>query len=397
MKKTRRVVMMAGAALVLLGAAAGTGRAEDPIKVGFSASKTGLFASASVTQTNGYELWAEQVNANGGLSVAGVKRPVQLVSYDDQSNPSMAAGIYEKLITSDKVDLLLSPFGTPNHFAVVPILERYKFPMIGSSAASVRLRELKPGNIWFPTSAFPDRMADVIVQVLQAQNYKTAAILTVQLPFALELKKFLGPALDKAGIKVVASADYPADIKDMTATLTTIKDAAPDAVIGLTFPADSVLYMQEAREISITAPFQMLSVGPTFAFFQKRFGANANGIATMGQWSPHETDWPKAKPFFDAYVAKFHERPEYFDSALAYMSAEITAQAVGRVGLDHDKLREDFATQTFDTINGPVRFQGIENVTTPTMLMQIQDGEAQIVWPKQTATASFKPKGAWAE
>ena len=79
------------------------------------------------------------------------------------------------------------------------------------------------------------------------------------------------------------------------------------------------------------------------------------------------------------------------------MSAEITAQAVGRVGLDHDKLREDIATQTFDTINGPVRFQGLENVTTPTMLMQIQDGEAQIVWPKQTATASFKPKGAWAE
>ncbi|HEX3503133.1 MAG TPA: amino acid ABC transporter substrate-binding protein [Xanthobacteraceae bacterium] len=394
--RTSRAVMLAAAALALLAVAAGTGRAEDPVKIGFSASKTGLFANASVTQTNGYDLWAEQVNAAGGLSVAGVKRPVQLISYDDQSNPSMAAEIYEKLITSDKVDLLFSPFGTPNHFSVVPILERYKFPMVGSSAASVRLRELKPGNIWFPTSAFPDRMADVIAQLLQAQNYKTAAILTVQLPFSLELKKFLLPALDKAGIKVLTTADYPADIKDMTPTLTAIKEAAPDAVIGLTFPADSVLYMQQAREIGITAPFQMLSVGPTYAFFQNRFGANANGIVMMGQWSPHQKDWPKAKPFFDAYVAKFHERPEYFDSALAYMSAEITAQAVGRAGLDHDKLRQDISIQTFDTINGPVRFQGVENVTTPTMLMQIQDGEAQIVWPKETASAPFKPKGAWA-
>src|ERR1700756_4785050 len=264
--------------LLLLAAAARPSLAADPVKVGFSASKTGLFASASVTQTNAYELWAMTVNASGGLSVAGVKRPVQLISYDDQSNPALATQIYEKLITNDKVDLLLPPFGTPNHFAIVPILERYKFPMVGSSAASVRLRELKPGNIWFPTSAFPDRMAQAIADLLQSQQYKTAAILTVQLPFALELKNFLLPALEKASIKVVASADYPADIKDMTPALTAIKNAAPDAVIGLTFPADSLLYMQQAREIGISAPFQMLSVGSTFDFFQKRFGDDANGI-----------------------------------------------------------------------------------------------------------------------
>jgi branched-chain amino acid transport system substrate-binding protein len=391
----RQVVARAVAWVSLLAAAVGSSYAADPVKVGYSASKTGLFASASVTQTNAYELWAATVNAEGGLSVAGVKRPVELVSYDDQSNPALAAQIYEKLITNDKVDLLLSPFGTPNHFAIVPILERYKFPMVGSSAASVRLRELKPGNIWFPTSAFPDRMAQAIADLLESQKFKTAAILTVQLPFALELKKFLLPALEKAGIKVVASADYPADIKDMTPTLTTIKSAAPDAVVGLTFPADSMLYMQQAREIGITAPFQMLSVGPTFAFFQKRFGDNASGIVMMGHWSPHQTAWPKAKPFFDAYFAKYNERPEYFDSALAYMSAEITEQAVAHVGLDHDKLRQEIGTATFDTINGPVKFKGVENVTTPTMLMQLQGSEAQIIWPKETASAPFKPKGAW--
>lgn len=391
----KRVVMRAVAGLSLLAAAVGSGDAAEPVKVGFSASMTGLFASGSVTQTNGYQLWADTVNAKGGISVAGVKRPVKLISYDDQSNPALAAQIYEKLITNDKVDLLLSPFGTPNHFAIVPILERYKFPMVGSSAASVKLRELKPGNIWFPTSAFPDRMAVAIADLLKSKNYKTAAILTVQLPFALELKQFLLPALKTAGIKVVASADYPATIKDMTPTLATIKSAAPDAVIGLTFPADSVLYMQQAREIGITAPFQMLSVGPTFAFFQKRFGANADGIVMMGHWSPHQAAWPKAKPFFDAYVAKFKERPEYFDSTLAYMSAEITEQAVNAVGLDHDKLRKEISTATFDTINGPVKFKGVENVTTPTMLMQLQGGEAQIVWPKEVATAPFAPKGAW--
>jgi branched-chain amino acid transport system substrate-binding protein len=139
----------------------------------------------------------------------------------------------------------------------------------------------------------------------------------------------------------------------------------------------------------------MLSVGPTFDFFQKRFGEDANGIVMMGHWSPHQAAWPRAKPFYDAYVARFHERPEYFDSALAYMSAEITQQAVAKAGLDHDKLRQEISTDTFETIDGPVAFNGVENAKTPTMVMQLQKGEAQIVWPTSMATAPFEPKEAW--
>ena len=369
--------------------------ASEPVRIGFSVSKTGLFADAATTQTNAYYLWRDQVNAAGGLDVGGTRRPVEFVVYDDQSSPPQTAKIYEKLITDDKVDLLLSPYGTPNHFAITAILERYKFPMVGSSAASVKLRDLKPGNIWFPTSAMPDRQAQAIADLLEAQHVKTAAILTVQLPFALELKSFLLPLLRKNGVSISSSADYPADVKDMTPTLAAIRQAAPDAVVGLSFPADSLVYMQQAREIGITAPFQMLSVGPTFDFFIKRFGENANGLVMMGHWSPHQAAWPKAKPFFDAYVAQFHERPEYFDSALAYMSCEITEQAVARAGLDHDKLREDISTHSFDTIDGPVAFKGVENVRTPTMLMQLQGGEAQIIWPPEMATAPFMPKPAW--
>ena len=375
--------------------AATSARAAEPVRIGFSVSKTGLFADAATTQTNAYHLWRDQVHAAGGLDVAGTRRSVEFVVYDDQSSPPQTAKIYEKLITDDKVDLLLSPYGTPNHFAITAILERYKFPMVGSSAASVKLRDLKPGNIWFPTSAMPDRQAQAIADLLEAQHVKSAAVLTVQLPFALELKNFLLPLLRKNGVIITSSADYPADVKDMTPTLAAIKQAAPDAVVGLSFPADSLVYMQQAREIGITAPFQMLSVGPTFDFFIKRFGENANGLVMMGHWSPHQAAWPKAKPFFDAYVAQFHERPEYFDSALAYMSCEITEQAVARAGLDHDKLREDISTHSFDTIDGPVAFKGVENVRTPTMLMQLQGGEAQIIWPPDMATAPFMPKPAW--
>jgi branched-chain amino acid transport system substrate-binding protein len=140
-----------------------------------------------------------------------------------------------------------------------------------------------------------------------------------------------------------------------------------------------------------------LLVGPTEYFFSKMFGANLDGVVTMGHWSPHETKWSKAKPFYDIYMKKYNEPPDYLDSALAWMSIEILEQAVKTAGLDKAKIRQAISTETFDTINGPVKFKGVENVLTPTMFLQFQKGEAQIVWPASEATASFEPKPAWSK
>ena len=326
-------------ALAVSTAAAGFAgaHAADPVRIGFSIAKTGIFAQAAPSQLNAYELWKEQVNASGGLDIGGgEKRPIEFVVYDDQSNPTEAVRIYEKLVQDDKVDLLLAPWGTPTHFAIAGVVEKLKFPVVGNSAASVGLRELKPGYIWFPTSAIPDRMAEELVKMMQTQNVKSAAVLTNQLPFSLEIQKFLVPALEKAGIQVAVSQDYPPDIKDMTAMLTAVKAANPDAVLALSYPGDFIVYMNQARELGIQSPFQFVLVGPTIAFFGQMFGPSLDGIVTIGHWTPAKTDWAKAKPFFDAYVKKFNERPDYLDSALAYMSCEILQQAVAKAGLDRE-------------------------------------------------------------
>ncbi|MEX2408847.1 MAG: ABC transporter substrate-binding protein, partial [Rhodovibrionaceae bacterium] len=221
------------------------------------------------------------------------------------------------------------------------------------------------------------------------------AINTLQLPFSQEIKQFLMPALEETDIEVVVNEEYAPGTKDMTATLTAIKQAAPDAVLSLSYPPDSILYMNQAREIGIEAPLQLVLIGPTAAFFGQMFGGNLEGIVTVGHWSPVKQEWEKAQPFFDAYKEHSGEAPDYLDSALAYMSLEILQQAVAEVGLDKDKLRSYIADTTFETINGPVDFEGVQNVTTPTMFLQFQDGEAQIVWPPEAATADFMPKPAW--
>jgi branched-chain amino acid transport system substrate-binding protein len=376
-------------------AALATAASAESVKIGFSLAKTGLFAAGAPSQLNAYELWREQVNARGGLNLAGTKRMVEFVQYDDQSNPGNAVRIYEKLITDDKVNLLLAPWGTPHHFAVAAVLEKYKFPMVGNTAASVQLRDIKPGYIWFPTSAIPDKMAVEMAALIKANGYKTAAVVSNVLPFAKEVKAAIVPALQKHGIELKVNEEYPPDIKDMTAMLAKVKAAAPQALIVLSYPSDSVLYAKQAKEIGIAAPFQFVAVGPTIDFYSKAVGPAANGFVTMGHWSPAKADWKRARPFYEAYVKKFNEKPDYLDTVLAYMSCEILEQAVARSGLDKEKLRQAISTMTFDTINGAVKFQGVQNAITPTAFLQIQGNELQLIWPKSIATSAFKPKTGW--
>lgn len=393
MKTIRNLARFALATLTLSVTAASF--AAEPVRIGFGISKTGELAPTAAGPLAAYELWRDQVNAKGGLDVAGTKRPIEFVVYDDQSDGGKEAAIYEKLITDDKVDLLLSPWGSHNHFAIVGVLEKHGFPMVGSTASSQQIRSLKAKNIWFPTSAIPDKHGVELARMLKDLGVKTAAVTTVQIGFPMENRKELLPALKEAGIKVVLDQQYAPGVKDMTGILADIKRLQPDAVLNLAYPPDAILYMRGAREQDIKAPFQFILVGPTAAFFSTMFGKNLDNIVTMGHWSPKKTDWAGAKAFFDAYKAKTNENPDYLDAVLTYMSAEILEQAVAKAGLDKEALRKTIATETFSTINGPVKFNGVQNDVTPTMFLQFQNGEVEIVHPPEMATAKFQPKTGW--
>ncbi len=383
----RKTALFAAAVALLAAAVAGRADAADPVRIGFSLPLTGVYAPAAPSQKNAYEMWRDEVNAKGGLDVAGTKRPIEFIELDDQSDPNQAVKIYEKLITQDKVDLLLAPWGTPHHFAVAAVLERHKFPMVGDTAASVQLRQLKPGYIWFPTSALPDEMGKQLPLLLKQNGVKTVAITTVQHPFALEDKKFIIEGLKANGIQVLVDSEYPLDIRDMTALLTTVKAANADAALSLSMPGDSVLYMRQAHELGLNPKVQFALVGPAAAFFTGIFGDQLNGLVTMGHWSPSQSKWPEAKPFWDAYEAKYKQAPDYLDTVLSYEACQILQQAVAKAGLDKEKLRKVISSDTFQTIDGPVKFEGVVNVATPTMFLQYQKGVYEIIWPKSEATA----------
>jgi branched-chain amino acid transport system substrate-binding protein len=374
--------------------------AKDKIKVGFSMSLTGIYAPAAEGQMQAYQLWLEDTNKKGGIFVKEFNRrfPVEFVYYDDASSTDTAVKVEEKLITSDKVDLLLGPYGTTNAFAVVPIAEKYKAPIVMSTGSSIKIRDLGAKYVWFPTSCIPDRQMEALADLLKANKaqIKNVAILYLQELYPRENLQFLEPELKKAGIEVVLKKDYPMGVKDLSTLLSEVKAKNPDGVIVLCYAADAFVFTTQAKEVGLNPKFIFELVGAAAVAFGPKFGPNTEGIMTMGHWSP-KGRWPDAQGFHDRYVAKFNKKPDYLNSVLAYMAGQILEQAVEKAGtLNWEKIRETVSTQEFMTINGPVSFTGTENRRTPSMILQWQKDWLEIIWPPGTATAKpLIPKPSW--
>jgi len=386
----KRQLKALGLASLLSGVMALSAQAADPVRIGFGYAKTGLFSKAAHSQVKTYNFWRDKVNAAGGLDVGGEKRMIEFVWYDDESNPAKAAQIYEKLITSDKVDLLLAPWGTPMHLAVAGVVEKHKFPVIGNSAASVALNQANLEYMWFVTPHIPDRMAGELAQFAKAAGVTKAAVLTNALPFSQEARQFLLPALEEAGVEVVVEEQYPPDIRDMTAMLTAVKQSGADGVIALAYPDDSFLYMAQAKELGILdIPFQFVMIGPALPAFKAANGEAVDGLAMMGHWAPHGNDNPGSAEFYAEYTAAFGEEPDYLDSAESVSSLQIFEAVVAEAGTDRERFRELVANGTFDTIVGTIEFDGSVNATTRSGFLQFQGDAVQHVWPPESATAPY--------
>jgi len=373
-------------------------QAKDTLKLGFSISLTGVYSQAAVSQINAYKVWKEQVNENGGIYVEslGKKLPIEFVYYDDKSSPQTAVKVYEKLITRDQVDLVLTPWGTTIHFAVAPLAEKYKMPMVGTTAASVKLREIQSQYFWFITAALPDRQMKALAGLLSHLGVRDVAVIYVQDLFPRENLRFLLPELEDAGIEAKLVKDYPMGAKDLTGLLSNVKSKDPGALIVLSYPADSFLITNQIKGVQYNPPFLFELVGPSIAAFGQAFGKASEGIATMGHWSP-KGPWPGAEEFEARYIDMWGSRPDYLDSALAYMGCQIVKQAIEKAGsLDRKEIRDEIARSEFTTINGPVAFSGTENKLTPSMILQYQQGDLEIVWPESVSTANpLYPKPDW--
>ena len=368
---------------------------SDVVRVGYSIGQTGPLASSTPVQSQAYTLWGEQVNARGGLEIAGAgRKKVEFVVYDDQSQGNRAAQAYERLINTDRVDLLLAPYASPMHLGVLPIIERFKRPIIGNTIGTTAARDAHSKYMFF-TQALPDTWGAEVANLIKSLGSKRVAVSMAQQPFCIEFRKAAVPALQNAGLEVVFNQEYATDIKDMTPLLSGIKASNPDFLLAITYLNDSVPMVTQARELGLKVDYFFELLGPAQPSFVSRFGDNANGILSVGFWSRHSKTTGSAE-FFDGYVKRWNMPPDDKDGSIAYISCQILEQAVKRAGIDPEKLRTELSSATFDTMMGKVKYneQNV-NIGAPPGFIQMQNRVNEVVWPPEQASAKIIKKAAW--
>ena len=394
---TRRQLIKGAAATVgAMSIAPGLMAQAAPVRVGYAIARTGPWTGgAQVSQEPNYLLWAEQQNAAGGLSVKGVKRPIELISSDDRSDVETCVRSYEKLMGSDKVDLVLPPWGSNANFAVAPLANRFQYPLLAPTALSRRLVEMKL-PYFFLLLQQPKAMCDALVDMLKANKVKSVALIYVDDLFGLENFAAFKVALQGSGISLVEDKSYPGGVKDLSPVLRSMKDKNPDAFVGFTYPPDTILASKQAKEVGFNPKFFYASVGTAFQLYKNVMTpAGAEGVLGMGSWNSKTS--PGAKAYFDAHTKKFGgKEPDRWASGACWAGLEILTNAVKAQGLDRKAIRDFVADTTHKTIIGDIRFTGSENTATLGTVSQWQNGEFEVVWPEKLATAKLNPaKPAW--
>lgn len=397
MKNRRQFVRGAAAAVGALAVAPQLIAQGAPVRVGYAMARTGPWTGgAQVSQEPNYLLWQEQQNAAGGLDVKGVKRQIELISSDDRSDVETCVRTYEKLMGSDKVDLVLPPWGSNANFAVAPLANRFGYPFLAPTALSRRLAEMKL-PYFFLLLQQPKPMCDALVDMLKANGARSVAVIYVDDLFGLENYAALKVALAGSGINLLQDTSYPGGVKDLSPTLRSIKDKNPDAFIGFTYPPDTILASRQAKEIGFNPKFFYASVGTAFQLYRNVMTpAGAEGVLGMGSWNAKTS--AGAKAYFDAHVKKFgaQKEPDRWASGHCWAGLEILTNAVKQHGLDRKAMRDYIANTTHKTIIGDIKFTGSENTATPGTVSQWQNGEFEVVWPPKVATAKLNPaKPAW--
>jgi branched-chain amino acid transport system substrate-binding protein len=222
----RRAFVAGGiAAASTLGVPSRRGRAQaKPVRIGYTLSATGPYSvGAGITQAPNYALWADQVNARGGLMVKGQgRRPIEFVTTDDRSEIETAVRFYEKLATDDKVDLMLPPWGTAMNFAVAPVAHKHGYFLLAPTATSVKLKDLSISS-FYALLQQPDAETAAMVAFLREQKAQgrisKVAVAYINDLFGIELNGFIQPALKQAGLDVVDTKSYPLGVKDLSPVL----------------------------------------------------------------------------------------------------------------------------------------------------------------------------------
>ena len=379
---------------------AASGKAPAKILFGNPIALSGIStAGAMMTQIRSYDLWVETVNAQGGIYVKeyGKKIPVEIIRYDDKSDIGTAVKLTEKLLLQDKVHFILPPWGTASHFAIAPIINKYKSPVVGITVSSVKLKQMASKIPYlFIMLNQPEEQGQGLVDLCVELGVKSAAVIHHTDLHGIEMAGAVLPKLAVSGIDVALYKTYPLGAKDLSPLLKKVKATNVDAFIAMSYPPGTFLLTGQAKAIGLNPKLFYATVGVAFPPYRDTFGAKTvEGVMGAGVWNPN-IPVPGARDWFNRYVKRWGQEPDRWGTAGGYATVQVMQKAIEIAGtLDGTKVRDVIAREKFDTVLGQVEFKDQFNPHYPGEVGQWQNGEFEVVdKAKRTATPIY-PKPAW--
>jgi len=359
----QRIVLGLAATLTAGVLAASSAFAADPIKIGFSMAQSGPLAGSGKSALLAMKIWAEDQNAKGGL----LGRPVELVYYDDQSNPANVPPIYTKLLDVDKVDLINSGYATPIIAAALPIAMQHDMVLIGlfGLANNAKLQYDK----YFGMAPVGEDPVNVAIKpffdVADTLNPKpvTIAVITPDIQFGRAVLAGVRNAAQMRGMKVVYDRSFPPSMTDFSTIVREVQATNPDLVVVGTQPGQSINVARAIAEVGLNA--QMIGGGMTglqTTDSETILGPQLNGLVNFAYWLPApKLQAPGSMEFLSKYQARAKSEGVdpigYYVAPWAYSDLQILGAAVeGTKSLAGDKLGPYIHANTFKTIVGEVQF-----------------------------------------
>jgi branched-chain amino acid transport system substrate-binding protein len=402
-KPSRLIAAITAVAILLVSGKAVQGQKPLSIKIGYALSLSGPNAvGAGLTSLLNYRRWVKEVNAAGGIMLRSIGKrvPVEVIEYDDHSNTDDAVAAVERLITEDKVDFILPPWGTGLNLAVGPLFHGAGYPQLAATALTDRAPELAklwPNSFWLlgtMTSAAEALVAMIASLRSDGKIGNRVALVSVAEQFGIELAKPARRALKRHGFDLVYDRAYPVGSQGLQTIMTEAKQLDPDAFVAFSYPPDTLMIMEAAQELNFNSKVFYTAVGTAYPLFKQRFGAGVEGVMGIGGWNANT---PKSKEYLKRHVEMTGQEPDRWASPVAYASLQMLQQSIERVGsIDRPAVIKELQTGTFETILGDVKLEN--NIYQKNWWVgQWQNGEFQGIAPSTMAGAQpiMFPKPPW--
>jgi branched-chain amino acid transport system substrate-binding protein len=372
-------------------------RAEDVIRFGAPLPLTGPLAPEGIKQQQGYDLWAEQANKAGGISVGGKKYKVEIVYADYQSNTPRAVQTTEQMITQDNINFLFGAFGSGAAKAASTVSEKYKVPTIAAAASSSQVYD-QGYKYLFGTFTPNDTLTTPLTQIIKAKapDVKKVAILARNDLFPLAIAQEMEKSAKANGLEVVYFEKYAIGTLDHSATLSQIKSLDPQWIFVTGYINDLLLVRKQMVDQELKAPVVTMIAGPAYQDFIESAGQTAENITSASWWHPAERYEGKdifgtTENFVKLFRDKYKSDPDYGQASAAVCGA-LFQIAIERAGsLDRDKVRDELAKLDVVTFWGPVKFgpNGQINSLEPPVF-QIQGSKPVVLFPQAIKQGELK-------